>query len=342
MNYPKPLRSGSTIAVTAFSAGIEKQHRARFDLVKTHLESLGFRVVLGNCLHGQVKHVSAPLEERVDELMQFLLDDSIDAIFPPWGGEFAMELLPHIDFAKLQSIRPKWVLGFSDVSTLAATFTSKLGWASAHCSNFMDLTPEALDPLTANTLTHIGTPTGETFSQQASTMFASEWPDIANEPVSSFNLDTESSWKWLVKPSSGNELRGRLIGGCWDTLHHLFNTEYLDLETLSENSPEGIILYLENAEMSPTNIVRTVTSMRFKGVFKHISGLLLGRNSAPDPSHKEALTYYEAIEQTLVDCGVPVMYDLDIGHQPPNLTLINGALAKIELDHVGTISQQLV
>jgi muramoyltetrapeptide carboxypeptidase LdcA involved in peptidoglycan recycling len=36
------------------------------------------------------------------------------------------------------------------------------------------------------------------------------------------------------------------------------------------------------------------------------------------------------------------MYDLDIGHQPPNLTLINGALAKIELDHVGTISQQLL
>ena len=62
-------------------------------------------------------------------------------------------------------------LGFSDVSTLAVTFTSKLGWASAHCSNFMDLTPEALDSLTV-TLTHIGTPTGETFSQQASAMFS--------------------------------------------------------------------------------------------------------------------------------------------------------------------------
>ena len=85
MNYPKPLRSGSIIAVTAFSAGIEKQHQARFDLVKTHLESLGFRVVVGNCLHGQVKHVSAPIEERVDELMQFLLDDSIDAIFSSVG-----------------------------------------------------------------------------------------------------------------------------------------------------------------------------------------------------------------------------------------------------------------
>ena len=342
MKYPQPLRPGSTIAITAFSAGIEKQHQARFELIKAHFESLGFHVEVGNCLYGQVKHVSAPVKERVDELMQFLLDDNIDAIFPPWGGEFAMELLPYIDFVQLQSVRPKWILGFSDVSTLAATFTSILGWASGHCSNFMDLTPQALDPLTVNTLTHIGTPTGKTFSQQASYMFASQWPDITDEPASSLNLDTESSWKWLVKPSSSKGLKGRLIGGCWDTLHHLFNTDYLDLEALSKSHPEGIILYLENAEMSPTNIVRTVLSMKFKGVFKHINGLVLGRNSAPEPSNKEALTYYEAIEQTLASCGVPVMYDLDIGHQPPNLTLINGALAIIELDHVGTISQQLV
>ena len=56
MNYPQPLRSGSTIAVTAFSAGIEKEHKARFELVKTYLESLGFQIVVGDCLYGQVKH----------------------------------------------------------------------------------------------------------------------------------------------------------------------------------------------------------------------------------------------------------------------------------------------
>ncbi|TMX33738.1 S66 peptidase family protein [Vibrio sp. Hep-1b-8] len=343
MKYPKPLREGSTIAITAFSSGIAEEHKARFSIIKKHLESQGFKIVVGDCLYGQFKHVSAPIEQRVEELIRFLMDDNIDAIYPPWGGELSMELFPLIDFSKLQNVRPKWILGFSDVSTLAATFTSKLRWATAHCSNLMDLTPQAKDPLTSNTITYIGTSIGSTFSQEASTMYASQWPDIVSKPASGITPDTASSWKWLVRPKSSTTIEGRLIGGCWDTLLHLFDTEYLDLKALSEDYPEGIVLYLENAEMSPTDIARTILSMKFRGVFKHINGLVLGRNAAPDPSNEQALKYHEAIESSLANIGIPVMYDLDIGHVPPNLTLINGAVAKVELnDEVGELSQTLI
>ncbi|WP_394143511.1 S66 family peptidase [Vibrio atypicus] len=341
MKYPNPLRQGSTIAVTAFSSGIAKEHQPRFDLIKQHLESQGFNVVVGGCLYGQLKHVSAPIEQRLEELMAFLLDDEIDAIYPPWGGELAMELLPLIDFAKLEHVRPKWILGFSDISTIAAVFASKLRWATGHCSNYMDLAPEATDPLTSNTLNYLMTPTGESFSQRASGSYASQWPDIANYPASGISPDTSSNWKWLVKPESGLAVEGRLIGGCWDTLLHLFETEYLDLKALSRDYPEGVLLYLENAEMSPTDVARTLLSMKFKGVFKHINGLLLGRSAVSEPTDEEALTYFDAIQNGLANMGIPVIYDMDIGHLPPNLTLINGALARVELDETGTICQAL-
>lgn len=341
MKYPAPLSKGSTIAITAFSSGIAREHQARFDIIKQHLESQGFHVVVGDCLYGQKKHVSAPIEQRIEELMSFLLDDTIDAIYPPWGGEVAMELLPLIDFSRLKNTKPKWILGFSDVSTLSAVFASKLRWATAHCSNLMDLVPSASDALTANTLPHLGTPTGEQFVQHALSHYASQWPDISNTPAAGLTLDTPNQWKWLVKPPSSDAIEGRLIGGCWDTLFHLFETEYLDIRALAEDYPEGILLYLENAEMSPTDIVRAALNMRFRGVFKHINGILLGRNSFPDPEDQHALNYLEAITSSFGELGIPVMFDLDIGHLPPNLTLVNGALTKVQLRDKGQLTQRL-
>ncbi|KGY09873.1 S66 peptidase family protein [Vibrio sinaloensis] len=342
MKYPNVLRQGSTIAITAFSCGIAKAHQPRFDIIKQHLEFCGFKVVVGTCLYGELKHVSAPIEQRLEELMTFLLDDNIDAIYPPWGGELAMELLPLIDFAKLEHTRPKWILGFSDISTVAAVFTSRLRWATGHCSNLMDLVPKATDALTSNTLNHLATPQGESFSQNALGMYAGQWPDIVNYPANGIAPDTPLNWKWLIKPEFGSAIEGRLIGGCWDTLLHLFDTEYLGLEALSRDYPEGVVLYLENAEMSPTDVARTLLSMQFKGVFQYINGLLLGRSAVPEPTDEEALTYYEVIQKGLANTDIPVIYDMDIGHLPPNLTLVNGALAHVSLDEVGVIKQSMV
>ncbi|WP_234497488.1 S66 family peptidase [Vibrio maritimus] len=342
MQYPKPLLAGSTIGITAFSSGIAPQHLSRFECVTKHLESLGFNLVIGNCLFDKGKHVSGTATELADELMSMLLDDHIDAIYPPWGGEVAMELLPLIDFEKLTTVRPKWILGFSDVSTISAVFASKLDWATAHCSNLMDLSPNAIDPLTSSTIANLGTPLGESFIQTEQTHYASRWPDFVNAPESGLNLDTPTQWRWLNQPKSGNTVEGRLIGGCWDTLSHLFGTEYLDLDAFANRFPEGVVLYLENAEMPPTEVVRTLLSMKFRGVFSNISALLIGRNAAPDSGNPNDLGYYEALETHLKELDIPVMIDLDIGHRPPNLTLINGCKARIDLtDTLGTLTQTL-
>ncbi|SHO56593.1 S66 family peptidase [Vibrio quintilis] len=329
MRYPKPLQHGSTIAITAFSAGVATEHQARFHVVREHLLSAGFNVIIGECLYGQAKHVSAPARQRADELMSFLLDDNIDAICPPWGGEIAIELLPLLDFERLQTVRPKWILGFSDVSTITAVLTSKLRWVTAHCANLMDLTPEATDPLTRETLKHLATPAGGSFTQTATTSYADSWPDFVTNPTAGFVSNRPTCWKWLVSPQTGTSVHGRLIGGCWDTMIHLLNTPYLDLKALTQSYPQGILLYLENAEMSPPALVRAIHGMKFRGVFSEINGLLLGRSAAVDPQSAQSLHYHEVLSHYLTDLGIPVMIDLDIGHQPPNLTLINGATATV-------------
>ncbi|BDU39825.1 S66 family peptidase [Vibrio nigripulchritudo] len=343
MKYPLPLVAGSTIAITAPSSGIQPEHEARLQYVKCYLENLGFQVVEGKCLRGNHKSASAPADERADELMAFLLDDNIDAIAPPWGGELAMELLPLLDFEKLKDVKPKWVMGFSDISTLTAVLTNQLGWATAHSPNLMDLTDNATERLTAQTFQHFNTERGGDFEQVSSLAHTRSWPPISENPQAVLNPDTPTQWKWLTEPTHSNTMEGRLIGGCWDTLIHLFSTKYLDLQSMKSQSDKGVLLYLENAEMSPMDLTRAILSMKFKGVFECIDGLLLGRNAVVDSDADSALTYEEVLKRHLSQLGIPVMYDLDIGHVPPNLTLINGTVASVSLeDGVGKIIQKLV
>lgn len=343
MIYPAPLVKGSVIAVTAFSAGIEEKHEARYQHVINGLIVRGYIIKEGQCLRGNNQHVSAPLKQRVEELMAFLLDDTIDAIAAPWGGELVMELLPLLDFDAIAKAKPKWIFGFSDISTLSVVMTAKLGWASAHTTNLMDLAVNEKDPLLSNCLKNLSTPKGGFFIQYASLAHTYQWPNIVENPEAILEPMHETKWRWLVDPiTEDKSIKGRLIGGCWDTLMHLFDTPFLDLNEYSRTCEEGVILYLENVEMTPADLTRTILSMKFKGVFDQVSALMLGRSAYPKPAHTNDLSYQDVIERHLTDLGIPVLIDMDIGHVPPNLTLINGALAHVTLQQArGEIVQYL-
>ncbi|MEJ2046201.1 MAG: LD-carboxypeptidase [Reinekea sp.] len=343
MIYPEPLKKGSRIAITAFSSGIEERHEQRFDEIHRTLTERGYEVVIGDCLKGNHKHVSASKEKRAKELMDFLSDDSIDAIAPPWGGELAIEVIPLLDFKKIENSKPKWIFGFSDVSTITSVISSKVGWITVHSSNLMDVIDTNTDPLVANTLSYLEQEVGSTLAQKASEKHTRIWPKIEIDPLSFVVGDKPTEWKWLSKPNGVEVIRGRLIGGCWDTLIHLFETPFLNLSDFKSNFQEdGVVLYLENVEMSPCDLVRAIHSMEFKGVFKVIDGLVLGRNFAIDPDEASNLTYLEVLKEHLSNKNIPIIYDVDIGHVPPNLTLLNGSLAEFSIeDGQGKITQWL-
>ncbi len=339
MLFPQPLTAGSTIAVTALSSGIKPAHQARFDLVCEHLRSLGFELIIGEYLQNQHRGASATAELRAAELMRFLIDDKVDAIWPPWGGELAMEVLPLLDYAALREARPKWILGFSDVSTVAVALASKLGWATAHSPNLMDMAPNAADGLTEHTLSHLATPLGQSFTQTATQLHSATWPDFEANVAAVLKPDTPTQWRWLNPERAIPKVSGSLIGGCWDTMIHLFDTDYLDLVTFKQNSSGKVLLFLENVEMSPFDLSRALLNMKFRGVFEQIDGLLLGRNSAKDADN---LSYLEVLHRHLDELEIPVIIDIDFGHVPPNLTLVNGAYAEVVMGEVPRITQTLV
>jgi len=43
------------------------------------------------------------------------------------------------------------------------------------------------------------------------------------------------------------------------------------------------------------------------------------------------------------DIQVPVLYDIDCGHMPPQITLVNGAFAEVEVeDGMGIVKQTFI
>lgn len=94
----------------------------------------------------QDKTKSASAKKRADEFNKMMLNEDVQLIIPPWGGELLIEILEYIDFENIQN---KWVLGYSDISLLLLAITLKTGIATAHGTNLVDLRGKYSDNTTA-------------------------------------------------------------------------------------------------------------------------------------------------------------------------------------------------
>jgi len=106
MRYSKLLRSGNTIGVCAPSSGVPENLLPRLNRAIANVRALGYNVIETASVRQSVKCVSADAETRVSEFMSLYEKPEVAAIIPPWGGEFLMELLPLLDFARLSELPP--------------------------------------------------------------------------------------------------------------------------------------------------------------------------------------------------------------------------------------------
>lgn len=329
IRFPRALTQGACIGVTAPSAGVDSELHPRLELALQRLRDRGFRVQEGQCLRSNSGETSAPAALRARELMDMLCSHEIDAVLPPWGGQLAIELLPLLDFAQLGGIQPKWFAGFSDLSTLALPLLLRAGWASLHGPNLMEL--GSSDPIHDRALELLALHGDGAFEQSASRQHCRQATDWRSQPDAALKADTPTLWRRLGGTQTPLVLRGRAIGGCIETLSRLAGTEYGDVPAfVRAHRPEGVLLFLEQAEMSPFELARCLHSLRLQGWFEEIAGLLFGRFS---PAGSNAgFSFDDALSSALAGLQCPVLVDLDIGHVPPQLSLVQGALTELEFD----------
>jgi len=347
IRYPTPLARGHRVFVTAPSSGVEPALHARLDLTLQHLRGQGFVVEEGACLRQEARSASAPAAARAAELMQALMRDDVAAIIPPWGGELAIELLDRLDWKALQTARPKWLLGYSDSSTWLVPITLRLGWATAHGPCLTDLVGGQGDALTRGAMGVLATAPDGRVTQRQSSHWQRQWTDFAQVPDTTYQLTERTVWRAL-HGQDALRFSGRLIGGCIDTLMHTAGTAHGDVAAfIQQHRSDRTVLYLENSGLSPTDWVRALHRLRWAGWLgddRGLAGVLIGRSAAPDTNGAAELRYDEALQSTLGALPCPVLVDVDIGHRPPQMVLVNGAVAEVQwsLSSGGSLSQHFV
>ena len=124
-------------------------------------------------------------------------------------------------------------------------------------------------------------------------------------------------------------MKGRLLGGCMDCLQNLIGTPYDRVKAFNEAyGKDGIIWFLESCDLNVFDIRRAMWQMDQAGWFSNTAGFLIGRPLCFG-EEMMGMDQYRAILSTAEKYKVPVIMDADLGHLPPAMPIVNGALAEI-------------
>ncbi|WP_414048094.1 S66 peptidase family protein [Macrococcus equi] len=336
IQYPK-LKNHYTIGVTAPSSGIDEHLHNLIHELKSKFND-NHKMIIGDTTFTQYKAKAGDAKIRGNELKRFLQSTEVDIIIPPWGGELAIEVLEYIDY---KNIVPKWIIGYSDISPILLSITLKTGMATAHGTNLVDLRGKYSDTTTAKWETVLKTKEKESVIQYSSEHFQSKW-DHSKTSEYVFNFDKDTLWK-SIGDNNKIKFEGRILGGCIDVIHHLVGTPYGDVKAFRNKfiNNEPLIWYLENCEQSPVELRRSLVQMRYAGWFENCNGIMFGRT--PVDFDTEGYTIEDVYQDIANDLNIPIIYDIDCGHQPPQITFINGSYGVVEYkDGEGTVIQKFI
>lgn len=325
MIYPKFIKENNCIGVPAPSAGADCQERINKSLnAKDTLENLGYKLILSKNLLTCENGRSAPAKERAKEINDMFSNKEIDMILCAAGGEFLVEILPYIDFDIIKE-NPKFIAGFSDPTGLLYPITTKCDIATIYGQNFTSFGTETLHQSQIDFLDIIK---GNLKEEHSYDLYENEYVE-KKTGLENYNLTEKVYWNTLDnKPAT---IKGRIIGGCFDLISSLAGTKYDGINSFNEKyKNDGIIWYFDNCELSKEETIRVLWKMNELNYFKYAKGVIFGRFGVDT-------TYYNysvksCLEDSILkELNIPIIYDADISHKAPCLTIINGAIADVNV-----------
>ena len=305
---PKALRRGDTVAVAALSSGLDEGDASQLERGVEAIRQMGFNVHVSPLLElGRHWWWSAARPQEIaDELNRLLRDPEIRAIFAVVGGRTTMSYLDLIDYEAVRR-DPKPVVGFSDIDVLHLALHSQTGLVSVHG----DLVMEGF----ANRH-EAGDGVREALAEIYSHVLMSSTAPGALPPVGQWEC-----WR-------SGRAQGPLIGGLLNRLILVQATPY----ALAPERFDGAILFWEELSTSFAAIWNGLHALRYAGVLDRIAGMVVGTVVDVKPVEGGPDTLREVVLDVLGDRDIPVLGNVDIGHNPPNIPLPLGVRAELDAD----------
>ena len=220
-------------------------------------------------------------------------------------------------------------MGYSDPTSLLYSITTKLDIATIYGMNAGSYDQENLHKSLQDNLEILK---GNLVKQESFELYEKEQDDLKD----GYNLTEKVFWKNL----NGNfEVQGRIIGGCIDCLRDMIGTPFDNTVNFTEKyKDDGIIWYFDIFSLTTEEFYRSLFQMQQASWFKYTKAVIVGRVKFPN-SYTQ-MTYEKALLKIFKK--IPIIFDADIGHVAPKMTIINGAIATIESkDGKGSIRFEL-
>lgn len=310
MIYPERIHKHEIIGIAAPSAGVGRdldKYQASIDVLKEQ----GYEIWESESVRNDDSR-STSAENRGEEFTSLFLNDNVKMVMCAAGGDFLDECLPYIQFKTMQR-HPKWVMGASDPTGILFPYTTKYDVATIYGMNAGSYGEKPMLDFVKDNLSLLK---GNRVIQRSYPAYMSQPPYAVDHTV----YDTPSQW---LSTASKINVKGRCIGGCIDVLKDLIGTPYDGThQFLHRYGQDGIIWYFDNFSLSAEVLYRTLLQFSYAGWFAQTKAVIIGRTMYE--SSETGMTYAEAVTTALKD--IPVLYQTDIGHTYPHMTMINGAL----------------
>ncbi len=288
---PPYLKPGDTIGIVC-PAGYMP-----FEKAQTCIETLtvwGFKVITGKTLGNQFHYFSGTDEERLQDLQQMLDDKNIDAILCGRGGYGTGRIIDRLDFTRFVK-RPKWIIGFSDITVLHCHLFSNFKIASLHA------------PMAA------AFNDGEFKNQYIESLHNALLGKKADYTTTGNSFDQEG------------KAHGLLLGGNLSLLVNLLGTSS-DIKTKNK------ILFIEEVGEYIYSADRMLYQLKRSGKLDNLKGLIIGKFSEmKDTTIPFGQTIQEAIKDLVKEYKFPVCFDFPVSHEKENYALKIGAKYKLKV-----------
>jgi muramoyltetrapeptide carboxypeptidase len=280
IKIPPYLKKGDTIGITC-PAGYMAAEKAQ-TCINT-LQSWGFDVMVGKTLGSDsTNYFSGTDEERRNEMQAMLDDENINAILCGRGGYGIGRIIDQLDFTKFKK-KPKWIIGFSDVTVLHSHLFTKVKVASLHA------------------------PMAAAFIEGENEFITSLHKAITGKK-GKYNCDAHVFNKQGV-------VTGELVGGNLSLLAHLTGTP-------SDINTKNKILFLEDIGEQIYGMDRMLYQLKRSGKFDSLAGLIIGGfTDIKDTDRPFGKTVYEDIQEILAKYNFPVAYGFPVSHSTENYAL---------------------
>lgn len=285
---PPYLKPGDTVGISAPAGYIlEKEIQP----AKLKLEEWGFKVRIGYTVGKRDFSFGGTDQQRANDLQIMIDDPNVKAILCARGGYGVTRIIDKLSFTRFKE-KPKWIIGFSDITALLIHVNRNFNTASIHskmCNSF----PE--NWLTAE-------------------------PQVQESILSIKQALTGTKMKYTVPVSPMNRKglgTGQLIGGNLSIIQNLMGTN-------SEIKTEGKILFLEEVSEYLYSLDRMMVNLQRSKKLEKLSGIVIGgfnRLKPDDPGEEFGRTVEEIILSKVGGYTFPVCFNFPVGHQKYNMAL---------------------